>query len=73
MKSEENSTGVITGLMNKLDLQIDEFISRKYTFLEVLLLWAALSLLNGVLGGFTSQLGMWLIERMGFNPTLLFP
>lgn len=73
MDEKESSNPDTSKGMDKLETLFTEIISRKYTLLELLLLWFLFSVFHAFYTMVGSRLALLLFESLGYQPVMVFP
>ena len=68
MDEKEKSVGKKVEWMEQIATDFMKAISRKYTLLEIFLLWMVITIIDGVLGAFVFQIVSMLLVVMNFRP-----
>jgi hypothetical protein len=73
MDEKESLTTNTSEWMDKFGALFTEIISRKYTLLEIFLLWFLFTVFHAFYTMVGSRLALLLFESLGYQPVMVFP
>ena len=70
---DEKGTSNTIEWVDKFMALFTEIVSRKYTLLEMFLLWMLFTIVNAFFSSAAARIALLVFERMGYHPVMVFP